>query len=108
MLRGWVIHGIVVVVGWVGTSRTIWNIWAVGGVLLIGVGRTLLAPVTVIGVVGMIWRTTILLSTIIWTTKDLIRQSDILHAWRAVWRLRIWRESLAFIRRERIRGGMLR
>lgn len=64
------IHGVVVVVRRVGT---VWIIRAVGGALLIGVRRTLLAAVIVICVVGMIWWTTILLSTIVWTAKDLIR-----------------------------------
>lgn len=70
LLRRWVIHGVVVVVRRVGT---VWIIRAVGGALLIGVRRTLLAAVIVICVVGMIWWTTILLSTIVWTAKDLIR-----------------------------------
>lgn len=108
LLRWWVIHSIVVAVGGVGTSRTVWIIRAIGGTLLVGVGRTLLAAVIVIGVVGMILWTTILLHTIIWTAKNLIWQSNVLHPWRIVRRLSIWRESLAFVRRKGIRGGMLR
>ena len=108
LLSWWVIDSIVVAARGVGTSRTVWIIRAIGGTLLVGVGRTLLAAVIVICVVGMILWTTILLNTIIWTAKNLIRQSNVLHAWRIVWRLRIWRESLAFVRREGIRGGMLR
>ena len=108
MLKGWIIHAIVAVIRRVGTSRAVWIVWAVDGALVIGVGRTLLAAVIVICVVGMIWWTTILLSTVVWTAKDLIWQSNVLHAWRVVRRLRIWRESLAFARREGIRGPMLR
>lgn len=108
-MRRWVIHGvIVVVVRRVRTSRTIGGIWTVGGIQLVGVGMTLVAAVIVICVVGMIWWTTILLSTVVWTTEDLIRKSNVLHAWRIVWRLRVWREPLTFARREGIRGAMLR
>ena len=108
LLRGWVIHGVITVVRRVRTSRTVWSIWTIGGTLVVGEGVALLAAVIVICAVGMIRWTTVLRITIVWATKDLIRQSNILHAWRSVWRLRIRRESLAFVRRERVRGGMLR
>ena len=108
MLRRWVVHSIVIVARSVGTSRAVWIIRAVGGALLAGVGRTLLVAVIVICVVGMVLRTTVLRTTIVWATKDLIRQSNILNTWRIVGRLRIWRESLALVRREGIRGGVLR
>ncbi len=80
-MRGWMIHGIVVVVRHIGTSRAIWIVRAIGRTLLVGVRGTLLVAVTVICAVGVIWWTTVLLSTIVWTAKDLIRQSDVLHAW---------------------------
>ena len=102
------IHGIVVVVRCVGTSRAVWGIRTVGRTRLIRIGWTLLIAIIVICIVVMTVRTTVLLSSVVWTAKDLIRQSDVLHAWRVVWRLRIWGESLAFVRREGIRGPMLR
>ena len=91
LLRGGVVHGIVVVVGHVGASRAVRIVRTVGRALLVGVGGTLLVAIVVICVVGVIRRPTILLGTVIWTAKDLIGQSDVLHARRLVWRLRIWR-----------------
>lgn len=102
------VHSIVVVVRRVGTYRSVRIIRTVGGTLLAGVGGTLLVAVTVTWIVGVILRATILLGTVVWTAKDLVRQSDILHSWRVVRRLGIGRESLTFVRREGIRGAMLR
>ncbi len=108
MLRRWVAYSIVVIIRGVGTSGAVWIIQAVGGALLAGVGRTLVVAVIVICVVGMVLRTTVLRTTIVWATKDLIWQSNILNTWRIVRRLRIWGEPLALVRREGIRGGVLR
>ena len=80
ILRGWMIHGIVIVIRHIGTSRAICIVRAVSGTLLVGVRGTLLVAVIVICVVGVIRRTTVLLSTIVRTAKDLVRQSDVLHA----------------------------
>ncbi len=74
------IHGIVVVIRHIGTSRAIRIVRAVGGTLLVGVRGTLLVAVIVICAVGVIRWTTVLLSTIVRTAKDLVRQSDVLHA----------------------------
>ena len=102
------IHSVIITVGYVGTARAIRVVRAVGGALLIGVGGTLLVAIIVIRAVGMIRRPTILLSTVVWAAEDLVWQSNVLHARGFVWRLRIRRESLAFVRREGIRGSVLR
>ena len=101
------IHGIVIVIRCVGAAGTVWSIRAVGGGLLIGVGRTLLIAVIICVVRVVLW-TAILLSPIVGTAKDLVWQSDILHAWGVVRRLGIGREALALVGREGIRGDMAR
>lgn len=78
------IHGIVVIIGHVRTSRAVWITRAVGGALLIWIGGTLLVAIIVICVIGVIRWPTILLGTIVWTAKYLVRQSDVLHAWQIV------------------------
>ena len=101
------IHGIVIVIRCIRAAGTVWSIRAVGGGLLIGVGRTLLIAVIICVVRVSLW-TAILLSPIVGTAKDLVWQRDILHAWRAVRRLGIGREPLALVGREGVRGGMAR
>lgn len=101
------IHGIIIVIRCIGAAGTVWSIRAVGGGLLIGVGRTLLIAV-IICVVRVVWWTAILLSPIVWTAKYLVRQSNILHAWRVVRRLGIGREALALVGWEGVRGAMAR
>ena len=54
LLRGRMIHGVIITVGQVGTTRAIWIVWAVGGALLIRVGGTLLVAIVGIRAVGMI------------------------------------------------------
>ena len=54
LLRGRVVHSVIITVGHVGTTRAIWIVRAVGGALLIGVGGTLLVAIVVIRAVGMI------------------------------------------------------
>ena len=96
------IHGIVIVIRCIGAAGTVWSIRAVGRGLLAGVGRALLIAV-VIGVVRLILWTAILLSPIVRTAKDLVWQSDILHARRVVRRLGIGREPLALVGMEWVR-----
>ena len=108
MLRGRVIHGIVVATWRVRASRAVQITPTVDGTLLVAVGGILLVAVVMICVIHVSRWTTILLNAVIWATKHLIWQSDVLDTGRIVWRLRIWRESLTFIRREGVRGAMLR
>ena len=48
------IHGVIITVGQVGTTRAIWIVRAVGGALLSRVGGTLLVAIVGIRAVGMI------------------------------------------------------
>ena len=99
------VHAIIIVIRCIRAAGTVRNIRAVGGGLLIGVGRALLIAV-IIGVIRVVLWTAILLSPIVGTAKDLVWQSDILHARRVVrrLRLRIGREPLALVGREGVRG----
>ena len=93
------IHGIVIVIRCIGAAGTVWSIRAVGRALLIAV---------IICVVRVVLWTAILLSPIVGTAKDLVWQSNILHARRVVRRLGIGREPLALVGSEGVRGEMPR